>query len=54
MPQEVLYCDGPGPLIEKVVGVSVQKVPNYMGMVLVEHDSVCRPRGFESVVFVLV
>ena len=24
------YCDGPGALIEKVVGVSVQKVPNYM------------------------
>ena len=48
------YCDGPGALIEKVVGVSVQKVPNYMGMVLVEHDSACRPRGFQSVVFVLV
>ena len=27
---------------------------NYMGMVLVEHDSTCRPRAFESVVFVLV
>ena len=51
----------PGPLLmvldpslKKCSRRSFQKVPNYMGMVLVKHDSTCRPRGSESVVFVLV